>query len=562
MFGRLLSYSRTLRVGVSFLAMTIAACTLLLAGVASADTAEAKKIFTTRCMACHTFGKGVKVGPDLKGVTERRERAWIVKFVRSSSTMVGSDPIAVQLFEQFKQQRMPDWTDLSEAQVNGIMDWLAANGPDQQDPDARSAELATAAEIETGRQLFHGSRPLSLGGIACASCHSIHDEAGSGGGMLASDLTSVYSQYQDIAMTMFLKRPCFLRFPESNGPTYLAPEESFALKAYLRSTALKNQPAGSSPSKPASGEPPMVAKPIDSSAQASGASGSGSADQPASAGQRVVWTPGVTGARLGGHRSAAVPSELLFLVFPYVALAILVLGLGIRHALARRRPEAIRPAAQSAWQLFRGTAAWRIGLAITAILHVVCLAVPGAIRTWNGAPLRLYLLEGTGLVFGAIALIGLVQLLWRHIGRSISAHQRWVFEVGDYALLSVLCVAAVSGLVMAVVYRWGSAWAVGTLTPYLWSLGKGEPAIELVEQMPFLVRLHVFSWFAVLAVVPFTSAAMILVSAGDRAMLAIGRPITAVAQTGRRVLGKLSPARWLWPEEDLPGDGGDAHEPS
>ena len=142
-FGRLLICARTWRVGVSFLALAIVAHTLLLAGVARADTAEAKKIFTTRCMACHTFGKGVKVGPDLKGVTERRQRDWIVKMVRSSSTMVGSDPIAVQLFEQFKQQRMPDWTDLSEAQVKDIMSWLAANGPDQQDPDARSAELAT-----------------------------------------------------------------------------------------------------------------------------------------------------------------------------------------------------------------------------------------------------------------------------------------------------------------------------------------------------------------------------------------------------------------------------------
>ncbi len=561
MFGRFLVYTRTLRVGVSLLALAIAAHTLLFAGVASADTAEAKKIFTTRCMACHTFGKGVKVGPDLKGVTQRRDLAWIVKMVRSSSTMVGSDPIAVQLFEQFKQQRMPDWTDLSEAQVKDIMAWLAANGPDQQDPDARSAELATAAEIATGRELFHGARPLSGGGLACASCHTIRDENGSSGGVFASDLTAVYSQYQDVAMTVFLKRPCSLRFPESNGPLYLAPEESFALKAYLRSCALKNQPAEGSPSKPAT-QPAMVAKPVDSTAQGGGSNGSAAAAQPASAGQRVVWTPGVTGAPLGGHRSAAVPSELLFLVFPYVALAILILGLGIRHALARRRPEAIRPAAETAWQLFRGTAAWRIGLAITAILHLVCLAVPGSIRGWNGAPLRLYLLEGAGFVFGVVALIGLIQLLWRHVGRSIAAHHHRLFEIGDYALLSVLCVAAVSGLAMAVMYRWGSSWAVGTLTPYLWSLGKGEPAIELVEQMPFLIRLHVFSWFAVLAVVPFTSAAMILVAAGDRAVLAAGRPITAVAQAGRRALGKLSPARWLWPEEDHPGDGGDVHEPS
>src|SRR5262249_16929462 len=149
---------------------------------------------------------------------------------------------------------------------------------------------------------------------------------------------------------------------ESNQPAFLAPTESFALKAYLRSCALHNQPAGSS-TKPAVAPTAAtaVALPVEGAAQGSGSSsGSGAAAQPASAGQRVTWHPGVTGAPIGGHRSAAVPGELLFVVFPYIALAILVLGLGIRHALARRRPEAIRPAADAAWQAFRGTAAWRI----------------------------------------------------------------------------------------------------------------------------------------------------------------------------------------------------------
>jgi nitrate reductase gamma subunit len=561
MFGRLLIHARALRAAIAAIGVVMSAHILLCSGVASADTAEAKKIFTTRCMACHTFGKGVKIGPDLKGVTERRQRDWIVKFVRSSSTVLASgDATATALFEQFKQQRMPDWIDLSEAQVGGIMDWLAANGPDQQDPSSRAADQATVAEIEAGRQLFHGARALSLGGLACASCHSIHDEAGASGGVLASDLTAAFSQYQDGAMTVFLKRPCFARFPESNLPAFLAPEESFAIKAYLRSCALSNQPGDASKSTAAA--PPMVAKTVDGQGGTPPAGGAAASTEPASAGKRVVWTPGVTGQPIGGHRSARIPSELLFQVFPYAALAILILGLGLRHALARRQPEAIRPAANSAWQLFRGTAAWRIGLGITAAAHLACLLVPGAIRTWNGAPLRLYLLEGTGFVFGVVALIGLVQLLVRHIDRSLAAHHGKLPEIADYALLSVLCVATVSGLATAVLYRWGSSWAVGTLTPYLRSLGKGEPAIELVEQMPFLIRLHVFSWFAVLAIVPFTSAAMIAVSAGDRVVLLAARPIAAAARAGRKALGKLSPARWLWPEEDLPGDGSDAQHRS
>ena len=72
---------------------------------------EAAATFSKRCTACHTYGKGIKVGPDLKGVTERRKRDWLLKFIHASSRVIKSgDATAVSLFAQFKQQRMPDWT--------------------------------------------------------------------------------------------------------------------------------------------------------------------------------------------------------------------------------------------------------------------------------------------------------------------------------------------------------------------------------------------------------------------------------------------------------------------
>ena len=36
------------------------------------------------CNACHSIGEGKKIGPDLKGVTERREEAWLIKFIQSA----------------------------------------------------------------------------------------------------------------------------------------------------------------------------------------------------------------------------------------------------------------------------------------------------------------------------------------------------------------------------------------------------------------------------------------------------------------------------------------------
>jgi len=206
---------------------------------AAADAADAKRIFNQRCTACHTYGKGVKVGPDLKGVTERRQRPWLLKFIRSSQTVIqGGDPIASGLFKEFKQQRMPDWTDLSEAQITAILEWFKAAGPEQKEPDERNAEVATSLELEKARRLWNGSLPLANGGLACATCHSIKGSDAAIQASLGPDLSTTYLKYQDRALTIFLKRPCFRRQPEPAPGKYLTPEESFALKAYMRQASL------------------------------------------------------------------------------------------------------------------------------------------------------------------------------------------------------------------------------------------------------------------------------------------------------------------------------------
>lgn len=204
-------------------------------------SAEAAATFNGRCTACHTYGKGIKVGPDLKGVTARRKRDWLIKFIHGSSTVIKSgDPTATALFAQFKQQRMPDWIDLSEKQINDILDYIAVGGPDIKPADERNAETATTEEAETGRKLFFGELRPRYGAQTCVACHTV---AGSGlrGGALGPDLTGVYLKYQDLALTQFLRHPCFAFSPETTvfPERYLAAKESFALKAFLRTIAIR-----------------------------------------------------------------------------------------------------------------------------------------------------------------------------------------------------------------------------------------------------------------------------------------------------------------------------------
>jgi protein SCO1/2 len=65
--------------------------------------------FQSRCAACHTVGKGDAVGPDLAGVTTRRERTWLVQYLRAPDQMLAAqDPIAVALFAKYKSVLMPN----------------------------------------------------------------------------------------------------------------------------------------------------------------------------------------------------------------------------------------------------------------------------------------------------------------------------------------------------------------------------------------------------------------------------------------------------------------------
>jgi protein SCO1/2 len=66
-------------------------------------------LFQTRCSACHTIGKGDAVGPDLVNLTERRDPAWVTRYLAEPDKMLADgDPIAKKLFAKYRGVRMPN----------------------------------------------------------------------------------------------------------------------------------------------------------------------------------------------------------------------------------------------------------------------------------------------------------------------------------------------------------------------------------------------------------------------------------------------------------------------
>lgn len=81
-------------------------------------------LFSTRCAACHSIGNGDKIGPDLLGVTNVRDRAWLARMIVDSNKLIEEkDPIATALFKKYKEIRMPP-LGLPEADVNTLIDYM------------------------------------------------------------------------------------------------------------------------------------------------------------------------------------------------------------------------------------------------------------------------------------------------------------------------------------------------------------------------------------------------------------------------------------------------------
>jgi len=83
-----------------------------------------QRLFASKCSTCHTVGQGDKLGPDLVGVTDRRGRAWLARYISEPDAVLASgDPIAGALFEKYKKIRMPNLK-LGSSDVNDLIYFL------------------------------------------------------------------------------------------------------------------------------------------------------------------------------------------------------------------------------------------------------------------------------------------------------------------------------------------------------------------------------------------------------------------------------------------------------
>lgn len=84
------------------------------------------KLFKTNCTICHAVNKKL-IGPPLAGVTERREKEWLYKFIRNNVALRESgDELAIQVYEENNRSPMNAFLQLSNEDIDNILAYIEA----------------------------------------------------------------------------------------------------------------------------------------------------------------------------------------------------------------------------------------------------------------------------------------------------------------------------------------------------------------------------------------------------------------------------------------------------
>lgn len=197
--------------------------------------------------------------------------------------------------------------------------------------------------------------------------------------------------------------------------------------------------------------------------------------------------------------------ELLFKAAPYVALAVALVGAAWR-LLKVPDQETLAGQRRVARRLLTTSRTWQVGLTVILVGHLVGLLIPRQILFWNQHPVRLLALEATAFACACVTLVGLLVSLRAGWRRDPEHPASWL----DAAGVTLVTVLLMSGMGMALLHRWASSWSMTTLVPYVRSILWLEPQSHWVAALPFLARLHVLSFFMLLAALPFTSLGSLL----------------------------------------------------
>jgi nitrate reductase gamma subunit len=191
----------------------------------------------------------------------------------------------------------------------------------------------------------------------------------------------------------------------------------------------------------------------------------------------------------------------LLIALPYTALIVMLVGSVYVYGTQAYKVTSLSTQFLESRDLFFGGLFMHWGIVALFFGHLIAFLFPASVIAWNGNPVRLIILEAAALIFGISFFVGVVILIFRRL-RNKRLHRATTDM--DIAVFVVLLTQAVTGIWIALTYRWGSAWFASVLTPYIRSLFLMNPDLAAVSAMPLIIKIHISTAFLLIGMIPFS----------------------------------------------------------
>ncbi|MFQ5627178.1 MAG: c-type cytochrome [bacterium] len=204
--------------------------------------------FKQNCQSCHTIGGGRLTGPDLKNVSERQDREWLLNWIVDPEGVLKSgDPYAVKLQKESRGAVMTRAPGMTRALASALLDLIDAESKLEKSQFAGtqiSDRPLLPEDIDEGKAIFTGTTALKNGGPACIGCHTVNSLGGMGGGKLGLNLTRSFATLGGrkglsawlVAPASQTMNPIFKKHP-------IDEEEILPIVAFLKNETEMDRPA-------------------------------------------------------------------------------------------------------------------------------------------------------------------------------------------------------------------------------------------------------------------------------------------------------------------------------
>lgn len=191
---------RNPRIHVFGLIIGVFVASVLLFAAPEAKAQDTPAYFKQNCSSCHWIGGGRLIGPDLKNVTDRKDREWLIEFVQNPQSKIDAgDPYALKLLAEAKGVVMIQVPGMNKSRATALLEFIEEQSQLEKSKFAGrkiSTEAFTEAEITRGSRLFDGGQSLVNGGPPCMSCHTDNRAGANIGGSLGPNLAGVIERLQ------------------------------------------------------------------------------------------------------------------------------------------------------------------------------------------------------------------------------------------------------------------------------------------------------------------------------------------------------------------------------